>query len=585
MRAPRFNAVKFKRGLVLFSSLLLIQSVTATRASAAEPDHRFGAMTHFAHGWDPVWADIAALRGITTVRDELYWDVVEREKGVFTFPRAFDGYMDALRRNGIAPLIVLSFENRNYDQGDTPHSSEAISAFGRYGTEVLKRYGNSIQTVEIWNEYNGTFCKGPATRDRAGTYSKMLHEAYAQIKHLRPDVTVLGGATAGIPLPYWERLMQNGGLESMDALSIHPYRYNAPPEGLESEIEVLQELVKRYNGGQSKPIWVTEMGWGTQSAATAAPGSLVIDEATQAKFLVRAYALLLSTGVERIYWYLLRDYEDFTMGLMTVDARPKLASFALQVMVNELSGAAFVRRELSTPGLYSILFVRPSGEEVRAMWALQPTVIATDSATRVVDLEGRMRALSPQFALHDAPVFVTGKLAALPPAPATTETLLADSRTGFSSEQGGNNWSYGARIGTDPTFHPLPTYSVSDWNAAWGGSYAYLFITPGDQHPSVTGEGSPVSVLRRWTSDGDATVRITGEFRCGVGGDGVGVSVLIDGRQVLRHWLGGGNSIAASFDFEAAVGRGTTVDFAVDPGLGADISFDATQVYASIRAR
>ena len=97
-------------------------------------------MTHFAHGWDPVWADIAALRGITTVRDELYWDAVEREKGVFTFPQQFDTNMDALKRNGIAPLIVLSFKNRNYDDGNTPHTSESFSAFGRV------RWGTSAST-------------------------------------------------------------------------------------------------------------------------------------------------------------------------------------------------------------------------------------------------------------------------------------------------------------------------------------------------------------------------------------------------------------------------------------------------------
>jgi hypothetical protein len=577
--------VNFQRGLILLSSLLLFQSAQVARASAAVPDHRFGAMTHFAHGWDPVWAEIAAVRGINTVRDELYWDVVEREKGVFTFPRQFDGYMAALKRNGIAPLIVLSFENRNYDNGDTPYSSEAFTAFGRYGTEVLKRYGKQIQSVEIWNEYNGTFCKGPATADRAGTYSKMLRESYAQIKKVRPDVTVLGGSTAGIPMPYWEKLMQNGALQSMDALSIHPYRYNAPPEGLETEIGLLQDLVKTYNGGQPKPIWVTEMGWSVQTAVE--PGALVIDEITQAKFLVRAYALLLSANVERVYWYLLRDYEEFTMGLMTADARPKLAAFAMQMMVNELSSARFVKREASLPGLYSLLFVRPSGEEVRVMWALQPERIDSAGATRVIDLEGRSRATSAPLTLTDAPIFITGKLSAVPPGPTIMETLLADSRIGFSSEQGGNGWSYGERIGTNLTFQPLSTYTVSDWNAAWGGVHSYLSITAGDQHPSVTGDGTPVSVTRRWTSTRDAHVHVVGEFRCGVGGDGVGVSVLVNGHQAFRRWLGGGNGndVSMTFDFEEVVAPGTTIDFAVDPGPGGEISYDATQFKASISSR
>src|SRR5262249_19566054 len=124
----------------------------------------------------------------------------------------------------------------------------------------------------------------------------------------------------------------------------------------------------------------------------------------------------------------------------------------------------------------------------------------------------------------------------------------------------------------------------SDWNAAWGSGYAYLSVTSGDQHPSVTSDGAPVTVVRRWTSDRDATVRVSGEFRCGTNGDGVGVSGLVGGRPVLRDLPGGGNSVTKSFDFEQVVGPGTAIDFAVDPGPGGDISFDATQVTATIAA-
>lgn len=550
------------------------------RANEPLPDRRFGAMTHFAHGWDPVWADIAAIRGVRTVRDELYWNAVEREKGVFAFPRQFDLYMDALRRNDVEPLIVLSFENDNYDQGNTPWSAEAFDAFGRYGTEVLKRYGPQIRALEIWNEYNGTFCKGPATQDRATTYPKMLRTAYQQIKSLRPDVTVLGGATAGVPLPYWEKLMQQGALDAMDALSIHPYRYENAPEGLEADIAALQSLVKKYNRGETKPIWVTEIGWGTHDAA---PGGIAIDEATQAKFLVRAYALLLSANVERVYWYLFRDDEDFTMGLTTADATPKLASYAMQVMAIELAGARFVRREPTLPDLYSILFVRPSGEEVRVLWSLSPLSLPAAGATRAVDLTGNMRLAPAELALTDTPVFVAGPLTGLPPPPLDLATTLASSSSDFSGQQGGGNWWYGSSI--NGSFDELPHYSVSDWNAAWGGGFAYLSITANDQHPSVAGDGQPVAAVRRWRSDRAGTVRIKGKFQCSTNGDGVGVSIRVNGQPLFRKLLGGGQSVQDTFDFEQGVAQGTTIDFAVDPGPAGNIDFDATQVAVEISGR
>jgi len=87
-------------------------------------ESRIGVMTHFAQGWSPDWAWVAAIRSISTVRDELYWNTVEPRKGVYVFPREYDSYMDTLRIAGISPLIVLSFENNNYDDGLTPYSDE-----------------------------------------------------------------------------------------------------------------------------------------------------------------------------------------------------------------------------------------------------------------------------------------------------------------------------------------------------------------------------------------------------------------------------------------------------------------------------
>ena len=44
----------------------------------------------------------------------------------------------------------------------------------------------------------------------------------------------------------------------MDALSIHPYR--DVPEGVEYELAGLKEALGRFNGGQQKPIWATDIG-------------------------------------------------------------------------------------------------------------------------------------------------------------------------------------------------------------------------------------------------------------------------------------------------------------------------------------
>ena len=254
-------------------------------------------MTHFAHGWNLDVLPRLVAADIRQIRDEIFWDHVEPERGRFAFPARFDRYMAALRARGIRPLVPLTFENRNYDGGLTPHTDAGLDAYARYAVEVVRRYGDQIQAVEIWNEYNGGFAKGPATQDRVRAYAGMLRRAYAALKRERPDLVVVGGSTAGLPLPYIERLAKAGALDSLDAFSVHPYRESDPPETLEPAIRRLQAILARH---RPVPIWVTEIGWVARPPGDdSRPG---IDEATQADYLVRSRSLLRSLGVERVYW-------------------------------------------------------------------------------------------------------------------------------------------------------------------------------------------------------------------------------------------------------------------------------------------
>ena len=545
------------------------------------PDGRFGVMTHFAQGWNPDWSKLLKEGGIPQVRDEVYWKEVEAAKGVFKFPTAYDSYLAVLKQNQVAPLIILSFENPFYDGGNTPYTKEGFDGYARYAVEVLRHYGTQVKAVEIWNEYNGSFNHGPAAANRAATYVAMLRTAYAAIKQERPDVTVVGGATAGVPLPYWEKILAGGGLDFMDALSVHPYRYGSPPEGIEDDIAGLQRLVLQYNHGQAKPVWVTEIGWYLK--ASKAPGDLLIDEAVQAKFLVRAYALLFSANVQHVYWYLLRDYQGMTMGLVHEDAaRTRKPAFdALATLIKELPDATFVRREKTADDLYSLLFVRATGEELRILWSLTPRQLPRAGAATAVTIEGKPMALGGSFNLSDSPLFVTGPFRGLPPAPPQA-TVIADAQRDFGASPN-NGWSYGVFAGDNTPFAPLPTYALTDWKAEWTGVFSYISITAADQHPSSV-NNLPVAAVRRWRSNYKGRVRVTGSFRCGTDGDGVGVGFAVDGARRFRTLLGGGAAVVRTFDLVETVQPGTTFDFVVDPGPAVNINFDATAVTIVIHA-
>ena len=568
-------------GRIICAVLLLAQAADAHADGPREPAV-MGVMTHFAQGWQPSLSDPIAEAGIRDVRDEIYWQDVEPERGRYEFPARYEHYMEALREKGISPLIELDFANKAYDGGMTPYTDEAFAAYARYGVEVLRHYGRQIDAVEIWNEYNGSFCKGPASRDRAATYARMAKVTYRALKQERPDVLVAGASTAGVPLPYLEHLFEEGALDSMDAVSVHPYRYGSPPEGLEVDIARVQDLIRRYNHGRPKPIWVTEIGWGTKPAA--APLDLVIDERTQASFLVRAYVLLMSAGVDRIYWYLLRDYDRFaTMGLLHggQDNVPKPAYFAMRAMVANIGTARFERREASRTDFYSMLFRRESGEEVRVVWSLEPREVPLAPSCRVVGMLGNQIGPAASLSVGPEPVFVTGPLDGLPAGNPYEPRVVADSKRDFSGEQGRHDWYYGMSVGNSAEFVQLRDFRTTDWKSEWWSRYPFLSLTESEQHPSESGSG-PVAAIRRWKSEKGGRVDISAKFRCGSKGDGVGVKIFLGGEEVFERLIGGPNPAEASFDSVRELEPQTNVDFAVYPGPHGNANFDATEVSATI---
>lgn len=559
-------------------AVLVLPSLPAARAGDAAPV--MGVMTHFAQGWDPALADAVGDAGIRDVRDEIYWQDVEAPAGHYAFPPRDERYMAVLARHGISPLIELDFANKAYDGGLTPYTEAGFDAYARYGVEVLRHFGPQIRAVELWNEYNGTFCKGPATKARAETYAKMARVAYRALKAERPDLLVAGAATAGVPLPYLEHLFALGALDSMDAVSVHPYRFNAEPEGIEDDIAALQDLIKRYNHGRPKPIWVTEIGWATKAAA--APLDLSIDEGVQASFLVRGYALLLSAGVDRIYWYLFRDYDAFaTMGLVHQDRAhtPKRAYHAMATLISQVGGARFVRREDTPPDFYALRFERPTGAVVHVVWSLAPRTLAVPVACQVTGLLGGAVAARPDVAVGPEPVYIAGEMSGFPAPDPHAPRRLADSARDFSGVQGANHWSYGVFVGDAPAFVPLDQFHATDWKREWFGRYPYVSLSDREQHPSES-PGGPVAAVRRWTCAAGGSVHLHAQFHCGAQGDGVRAEVLLDGQRVFVQPVGGPNPARAEFDAVRVLPPGAHVDFAVYPGPKGNANFDATEFAA-----
>lgn len=563
----------------------------------------FGVMTHFAQGWERDLLPLITKAGIRYIRDEQYWSEVEPAPSAFDFPERFTAYMADAAARGLVPLIVMSFENSHYDDGLTPYTDAGRAAYARYGRAILERYGAQIQALEIWNEYNGSFVKGPASDDRVTQYTAMLKEAYRQIKAARPDVMVLGGAAVTVPLPWFETIFAQGGLDFMDGVVIHPYRSRA--EGVEREIEALRELIASHNGGAPKPIWATEVGRFDNSER---------GRRETASYLVRMSTLLLSAGVERIYWYLMRDYHaggsNFdSMGLVRAPDSafgryaPAPAYVAYATLIRLLKGATYVRRERSDPRTEVHLF-RKQGEEVRVVWSTSDVPrlqFDTDGPLTLVDLMGGVRNLPAagdgvSLLASENPIYVKGPVTQIREWRA--DALVADSNLDSSAQTHAGDWQYGQYNGdgqgTGDGAAPVGAYSDDDfeplsrvddlWGRSWGEpELGPVKVDGGGAHPGRAGE-RPVWAVRRWRSPFEGTIRIRGEIgRESEKGDGTEVHILKDGAPVFSKILPPATGTkATSYDLMVEVNRGTAIDFAVTPGPGQGVDYDNTTFSASI---
>jgi len=575
--------------------------------TSADPlNSPFGAMTHFAQGMSLDVLPLLKKIGIESNRDEHYWGSVEQTKGTYQFSDRDNNYMKAEQDAGMNPLICLTFGNKFYDNPAGPSTPAGYDGYGNYAQAILKQYGDQIHWLEVWNEYNGSWQPPIAKTDYAKYYTEMLKVAYAKIKAVRPDVQVLGGAAVLIPLPYFEGIFKNGGLDSMDAVVIHPYRDK--PEGVDHEVADLQDLIRKYNHGQDKPIWATETGHLSTAEYDWEKGRKMYEKGRgeAASYLPRQYTLLLKQNVAKVFWYLSSDHMNFVgMGLLRhygneasgmgrLAVAPAYVSYAN--LIYQLERAKFVEQEANQPYTRVHVYLFKRGDDnVRVCSSTQPAKITLKTAQplTVCDLMGGETTMAPvngavTLDLTTDAVYVHGPVTDVSEVN-TGDRVIASATDDYSKTQGENNWSYGYIPGPslgmgdsntastgydDANFQPLKQVETM-WGYEWGGAPGcpFLKITQGMMHPGQTG-GHDVAPVLRWTSPVAGNLTISGFWDNEGQGKGVQANVMVDGKSVYCQKLGGTDAKRVEFSVPATVAKGSLVDFFLLPK--ADLSFDAT---------
>lgn len=296
---PKFKMwVVSRRGLwvVLFALSLLVWFVMqcATDYAPVIAVHTLkadDAMLHLAAdaGFDAV-VQVFSWREIEPRRDDWYWDYSD------SLRCAAEHYgLDVIARLDQQPYWATKPER----EGNTPPDN--LDDYANVARAVAQRYRGRIRGYIIWNEPNLAREWGNRPPD-AAAYTEMLCRAYRAIKSADPQAVVVSAglaptndqtAQAMDDRIFLETMYRAGARECFDVLGVHAYGFGYPPDdargahqGLNvARVSDLREMMQVY-GDQSKPVWITELGWTTRAMDEHAWQTVLPEE--QANYLVGA---------------------------------------------------------------------------------------------------------------------------------------------------------------------------------------------------------------------------------------------------------------------------------------------------------
>ncbi|MCD1638490.1 hypothetical protein K7H92_07175 [Pseudomonas stutzeri] len=366
MRSTLLNAVLYG-GLLGCSFQITAQTV----------DEPFvvGVCAHELHKGDPSGRAYAMMRdaGITSVRTDAHWAYVERQPNQLKIEPSWQRYLKETARHGLSTQFILGYGNQHHGDGEKPRSEPVRAAYNRYVDFVTENLKGQVAYYEIWNEWDVEDPRDPAfTQD----YARLIADAAGIIRQRDPAATVLAGAVTsqGIESGFALRLLENGLMQSVDGLSLHPYvhcrgwRRNTPEAWIDWMAEVDKELTRA--AGRPVPLYLTEMAWPSHQ------GACGIDETLQAAYLARAFFLARTLpNIKGMWWYDFRNdgtdktEREHNFGLVRQDFTPKPAYPVLAAISEIVSQYAFLGRLENTANDVVMLRFARGEDELLVAWS------------------------------------------------------------------------------------------------------------------------------------------------------------------------------------------------------------------------
>ena len=436
--------------------------------------------------------------GFKFVRMDLHWHEVETTKGIYNWAK-YDNIINGFAQRGIRVLFIVDFNNPLYAATwNTGISTDAQrSGFANFAQAAVSRYKGQGVIWEIWNEPNLSDYWKPAPS--ASDYMALIKTAIPAMRQADPTATIVAPALASngqqIDFTYITSLFQQGLLNYVDAVSIHPYSEYSAPENDIVKLQQLRNLIAQYHPSNPNiPIISGERGYSVNWA-------IVNSEQGQANYLERSFLNNLSMGIPVSIWYEWQDEcSDTTnwacsFGIQRLNLTLKPAYQAMQNLSQSLKGMHFVQRLPSSSSDYLLQFTDGVNTKIAA-W----TTTTAHSVT----------IGSQSISLTYTPVYITASVPITSQAPTAPSNLIvtgvykgtttrnyyvalkwadnSNNETGFQIYQSINSSSNFSLI-KSPAANTV-TYTINLGNNPIKGTYYYKVVAI-----NAYGTSSPTNIV------------------------------------------------------------------------------------------
>jgi hypothetical protein len=230
--------------------------------------------------------DLMAQAGLRSVRLPLYWPQVEPVSPFVSRPdwSSFDRGVELAAKHEMTvfPFLWGTPQWLSDEPRHEPVSGVALRAWRGFLRRAVQRYGpygefwhqnpqldrRPVRLWEIWNEPNiVTF--GDADPER---FARLIRASGRVLRGADPSARLIVGGLFGRPLQvppnvhagdFLNRLYRARRVKRwFDGLALHPYVASA--RAMRGQIRNLRRIMRKHHDAQT-PIYITEMGWGSDS--------------------------------------------------------------------------------------------------------------------------------------------------------------------------------------------------------------------------------------------------------------------------------------------------------------------------------